>query len=46
MEANAASEPAIPSANAMHASFPEATIIPFNKFKTVILSFGIINIEE
>ena len=32
--ANSSSVPAIPSANAIHASLPEATIIPLNKFST------------
>ena len=32
--ANSSSVPAIPSANAIHASLPEATIMPFNKFST------------
>ncbi len=33
--ANSSSVPAIPSARAIQASFPEATIIPFSKFSTV-----------
>ena len=34
--ANSSSVPAIPSANAMHASFPYATIIPLRRFSTDI----------
>ena len=46
MLTNSSSVPAIPSAKATQASFPETIIIPFNKFSTDTLSFGIINIEE
>ena len=34
--ANSSSVPAIPSASAIQASFPDETIIPLNKFSTVI----------
>ena len=34
ISAKFSSDPAIPSARATHASFPEAIIIPFNKFST------------
>ena len=44
--ANSSSVPAIPSAKATHASFPEAIIIPLSKFSTDTLSPTIINIEE
>ena len=44
--ANSSSVPAIPSANATHASFPEATIMPLNKFSTETSSPTIINIDE
>ena len=44
--ANSSSVPAIPSANATQASFPDATIIPFNKFSTDTSSPTIINIDE
>ena len=40
------SDPAIPSAKATQASFPEAIIIPFNKLSTETSSFIIINIDE
>ena len=46
IKANSSSVPAMPSANAMHASFPDATIIPLNKFSTLISSPTIINMEE
>ena len=44
--ANSSSVPAIPSAKAMHASLPDATIIPFNKSSTETSSFTITNIDE
>ena len=44
--ANSSSVPAIPSANATQASFPEATIIPLSKFSTLTSSLTITNIEE
>ena len=44
--ANSSSEPAIPSAKATHASFPEATIIPLSKSSTLTSSPTIINIDE
>ena len=44
--ANSSSVPAIPSANATHASLPDATIIPLSKFSTLTSSPTIINIEE
>ena len=43
---NSSSVPAIPSAKAIQASLPDTIIIPFNKFSTLTLSLGIINIEE
>ena len=43
---NSSSDPAIPSARAIHASFPDETIIPLNRFSTEISSPTIINIEE
>ena len=46
MIANSSSVPAIPSANATQASFPEATIIPLSKFSTLTSSLTITNIEE
>ena len=44
--ANSSSVPAIPSANATHASLPDAIIIPLSKFSTLTSSPTIINIEE
>ena len=44
--ANSSSVPAIPSANATHASFPDAIIIPFNKSSTPTSSPTITNIDE
>ena len=46
ISAKFSSEPAIPSANATHASFPDAMIIPFKRFSTDTSSFTIINIDE
>ena len=43
---NSSSVPAIPSANAIHASLPEAIIIPLSKFSTDTSSPIITNIEE
>jgi len=40
------SDPAIPSARATQASFPEAIIIPFKRSSTDTSSFTIINIDE
>ena len=44
--ANSSSDPAIPSANATQASFPDDTIIPLSKFSTEISSPIMINIDE
>ena len=44
--ANSSSVPAIPSANAMQASLPDATIIPLKRFSTDTSSPTIINIDE
>ena len=46
ISAKTSSEPAIPSASATQASFPEATIIPLKRFSTDTSSFIITNIEE
>ena len=43
---NSSSVPAIPSANAIQASLPEAIIIPFSKFSTDTSSPIITNIDE
>ena len=43
---NSSSVPAIPSANAMHASFPEAIIIPLSKFSTETSSPIITKMDE
>ena len=44
--ANSSSVPAIPSAKAIQASLPDATMIPFNKSSTETSSPTITNIDE